>query len=137
MGALQQLKSFAKLSRGTSDSGSGGDGGGGGGSSTVFAGRQRNKNSSSSSSSNSNSNYTKKKHSFETLQWRLEEAHLFWDRGESTQAIQLGKRIEKVARIAAIGGGGGNSQKQWNFEVNASMTDLTLLRAAALSSIGR
>ena len=125
MGALQQLKSFAKLSRGTSDSGSGGGGGGGGGggSSTVFAGRQRNKNSSSNSS---NSNYTKKKHSFETLQWRLEEAHLFWDRGESTQAIQLGKRIEKVARIAAIGGGGGNSQKQWN-----------LLRAAALSSIGR
>jgi hypothetical protein len=126
MGALQQLKSFAKLSRGTSDSGSGG-GGGGGSSSTVFAGRQRNKNSSSNSSnSSSSSNYTKKKHSFETLQWRLEEAHLFWDRGESTQAIQLGKRIEKVARIAAIGGGGGNSQKQWN-----------LLRAAALSSIGR
>ena len=135
MGALQQLKSFAKLSRGTSDSGGGGGAAaaGGGSSSTVFAGRQRNGNSSSSSS-----NYKKKKHSFETLQWRLEEAHLFWDRGESTQAIQLGKRIEKVARIAAIGGGGNShSQKQWNFEVDASMTNLTLLRAAALSSIGR
>ena len=117
------------VSSGSGGGGGGGGGGGsGGGSSTVFAGRQRNKNSSSNSSSSnssSSSNYTKKKHSFETLQWRLEEAHLFWDRGESTQAIQLGKRIEKVARIAAIGGGG-NSQKQWN-----------LLRAAALSSIGR
>ena len=67
------------------------------------------------------------------LKWKLEEANLFWDRGECTAAIRLGKRI--AATTANVGKQVSIGTQSQN-KAGALTKDLTSIHATILSSVG-